>query len=82
MKKKLASLFLLLALTGCTHESTARRVLEDNGYTDIKITGYRFMMCGKDDSFSTGFEATSPAKKRVTGAVCEGWTKGATIRFD
>ena len=38
--------------------------------------------CAKDDEFRTGFAATAPNGERVTGVVCSGWMKGATLRLD
>jgi hypothetical protein len=75
-------LFFTIALRGCTDEDGARRVLQQNGYKDITITGYRFGMGGEHDTYVTGFEATSPSGSRVSGAVCSGLFKGSTIRFD
>lgn len=72
----------LLVLTACTDATTARRVLAQQGYTNIEITGYRAFMKSEDDTYSTGFRATSPAGQVVTGAVTSGWGKGATIRLD
>jgi hypothetical protein len=66
----------------CTSPSTARRVLEEQGYKDIKLTGFRLMGCGQGDTFSDGFEATNVNGKRVHGVVCSSFTKSATIRFD
>ena len=60
----------------------AQRVLEDQGYTRVEITGWRFWGCSKGDQFHTGFKALSPAKRPVSGVVCDGWFKGATVRFD
>ncbi|TXN08961.1 hypothetical protein FV222_00380 [Methylobacterium sp. WL103] len=70
-----------LALTACTDAPTAERVLRQNGYTDIQITGYDAFMCGQSDTFSTGFTARSVGGQRVSGAVCSAAFKGATIRF-
>jgi hypothetical protein len=67
----------------CTRPDNATELLNQQGYTDIKITGWRPMMAGKDDSVSTGFEATSHSGQRVSGAVTSGLLfKGSTIRFD
>lgn len=85
MKKSMIAALLLLALAGvaCTDSNKATRVLSDQGYTNIQITGYAFLGCSEDDTFSTGFTATSPAGKQVSGVVCSSWfTKGATIRFN
>lgn len=89
--KKIAGVILTIAALcgvaylcrdGCTSPDDTVRVLEQQGYTNIKITGWRPMMAGKDDTFSTGFEATSPSGAHVTGAVTGGWMKGNTIRLD
>jgi hypothetical protein len=73
---------VIFSIRGCTDEQGARRVLEDNGYKNVTITGFRWWMKGKDDIYSTGFEATAPSGNRVSGAVTRGWFKGSTIRFD
>lgn len=58
------------------------RTLESAGYTDVKTTGYNFLECGENDTFHTGFTATNPNGKRVSGTVCCGlFIKGCTIRF-
>lgn len=69
-------------LAGCTSETEATRALSGAGYSDIKMTGYRPFLCDEKDTLSTGFEATGPNGNRVSGAVCSGILKGATIRFD
>lgn len=79
--------FILIAavavLAACTDPSTATRVLEDQGYTNVQMTGYNFMACSKDDTFHTGFTAKSPAGRQVTGTVCAGaFFKNSTIRFE
>lgn len=71
----------LLIMIGCTDPKGATRVLKQQGYTNIKMTGYEPMMCSQDDAFSTGFEASNPNKMYVSGSVCSGLTKGYTIRF-
>jgi len=75
------ALIALLCATGCTRTDQAITVLKNEGYTDIKITGYEFFMCGKGDTFSTGFTAKNRNGKIVSGAVCSGLLKGATIRY-
>ena len=82
MKRILILGLLILTLSGCTDSDGARRVLAANGYKDVEITGYRFGMGGENDTYVTGFRATSPAGVTVTGAVCSGLFKGSTIRFD
>jgi hypothetical protein len=66
----------------CTDGPGAERVLRQNGYTNVKLTGWSAFSCSEKDTFATGFEATSPSGQRVVGTVCSGWLKGYTIRFD
>lgn len=67
---------------GCARPDEATRVLYQQGYTNIEITGWRPFAKADSDTFSTGFQAISPSGEPVTGAVCSGWLKGATIRLD
>lgn len=71
----------LLVTSGCTRTEQAITVLEGEEYTDIEITGYAWFMCGNGDSFSTGFIAKNRKGQTVSGAVCSGLFKGATIRY-
>ena len=73
---------LALCLAACTNEEASKRVLEQQGYHDIKFTGYRAWAGSKDDLYRTGFEATSVVGVRVSGAVTGGPLKGYTIRVD
>lgn len=80
--KRLPFIVMLLALIGCTDETNTRRTLDSAGYTDIEVTGYEWLECGKDDTYHTGFRAKNPKGQVVTGTVCCGmWAKGCTIRF-
>ena len=78
--KKILSAISILLLCACTAPDTATRALEGAGYTDIKITGWSAFSCSDSDDFATGFTAKGPTGKTVTGAVCSGLLKGATIR--
>jgi len=81
----LAIILFTLLICGCTDEPRTKRVLEQSGYTNVKITGYRFFGCGEDDDCATGFIATAPNGDIVSGVVCSGFysfSKGATIRLD
>lgn len=62
----------------------ARRVLAAEGYSQIRITGYRWFTCsGDEDYFHTGFTAVGPTGKWVTGTVCKGFfLKASTVRVD
>lgn len=73
---------LALGLSACSDAPTAERILRNQGYTNIKTTGYAWFGCdSKSDNYSTGFTATSPNGTKVEGVVCSGFFKGGTIRF-
>lgn len=74
-------LCIALALAACDDPSTAKRALEDAGFTDIHLNGWSAWWCGKDDMYTTTFTAKNPRGQTVSGAVCSGLTKGATVRF-
>jgi hypothetical protein len=80
--KKFLVIAAIALLSACTNTSNAERVLADNGYTEIQMTGYSLFGCGENDTFSDGFKAKSPNGKLVEGVVCSGMLKGSTIRFD
>jgi len=83
MKNLLITLFAAFLLTGCTDPTKAIEVLEAQGFKNIQITGYNFFSCGKDDTYHTGFTATSQAGTSVSGTVCAGLLfKGSTVRFE
>lgn len=71
---------LALLVTGCVRQDESRRVLTQDGFTNIYITGWKPLSCG-DDFFSTGFIATKNGLE-TSGTVCSGFLKGYTIRFD
>lgn len=83
MRNLFLALALVLTLSGCTNKTQAERLLEAQGYENIKMTGYAWFACSEDDFFSTGFMATTANGSFVSGAVCSGlFFKGATIRFN
>jgi hypothetical protein len=71
----------MLALAACSSPVTAEKALSDMGMTNIKTTGYAFFACGEEYAFHTGFTATNPNGKEVSGAVCSGWLGYASVRF-
>lgn len=81
MKRILACL-ALITVSACTDPEGARRTLVNNGYTNVQTTGRAWFSCGDKDSYATAFTATAPGGQKVSGAVCSGWLKGNTIRFD
>lgn len=80
--KKLMIVAAAILLGACTDESGARRALNSQGLTPVKVGGYALWACSKDDDFATKFTARNARGETVTGAVCSGWLKGNTIRFD
>jgi hypothetical protein len=83
MMKRLLVIVAVAVLAACTDPKTATRVLEDQGYTNIQMTGYTLFSCSPDDTFHTGFSAKSPAGRQVSGTVCAGLLfKNSTIRFE
>ena len=69
-------------MAACTAPERTERVLEQQGYTGVEVTGYAFFDCSEDDTFATAFKATSPSGHPVEGAVCSGLLKGNTVRLD
>lgn len=80
--------FIFMALVGAwafmawtPDTDGASRILEEEGYTDINITGADPLMCGERDLKGTKFRAKNQAGNTVTGVVCCGaFFKGCTIR--
>lgn len=73
---------ICLLLSACRDEPTARRVLAANGFHEIEFTAHRWLGCAQDDLYLTPFRAISTGGQIVTGVVCGGPGKGATLRFD
>ena len=73
----------LCALAGCTNPAHATRTLNGAGYTAIKMDGYGWLNCSKDDFYRDRFTAVGPTGQPVSGVVCSGlFFKSATIRLD
>lgn len=81
MNKLLLLALLCLSLTACYSTNDAEKALTAAGFTDINVTGPAPFSCSDGDTFKTGFTARNPKGEVVSGAVCSGWLKGATIRF-
>jgi len=72
----------LFPLVGFPDHDNATRVLQMQGYKDIRITGLAPFSCRYSDKFRTGFVAKTPTGGTVTGAQCSGLLfKNSTIRF-
>ncbi|CAB4196704.1 hypothetical protein UFOVP1290_224 [uncultured Caudovirales phage] len=79
--KKIFAILFAFTLCGCTNESDSRRTLDNSGFTDIKLHGYAWFACDKNDLFHTEFTAKNPNGKVVSGVVCCGILKSCTVRF-
>lgn len=76
------SILSVSLMTACSNSNDAHKALEAQGFTNIETTGYSPLSCSEDDFYSTGFKATNPQGKRVTGTVCSGFMfKNSTIRW-
>ena len=85
MKKILLIPIILIALlTSCTDEYAFKKgksQLEMQGYTNVCSTGYEYLCCGNDDTFSEGFQCKDKDWNLISGCFCSGIFKGVTIRF-
>lgn len=84
MNKLLITLLSALVLTGCTNSADFTKgsnQLTQQGYTDIKSTGYSYWCCDEKDTFSEGFVCKDRNGNQVSGCICSGFMKGVTIRF-
>lgn len=80
--KKIMLMAFVIGLSACTDPSEATRVLSNEGYTEIQMTGYNMFACSEDDFYHTGFSAKNREGLVVTGTVCSGMLfKGSTIRY-
>lgn len=78
----IAALALMLAACAPMSDDTARRALISSGLTDIQLGGIAVFGCDEKDFFRKKFTATNASGQRVSGVVCGGFLKGATVRFD
>lgn len=84
MKNSIVAALLAVSLTACfpMKDETARRALESQGLTDIQFHGIALIGCGEKDMFRKKFTATTMHGTAVSGVVCGGVLKGATVRTD
>lgn len=80
--KLLICLAICVTLIGCTSEKDVYTATHALGLTDVEPGGHAWFACSDDDSFATKFTAKNDKGETVSGAVCSGFMKGATVRFD
>ena len=87
--KALAFAKVMLAVVflcgGCTNDNDfakGKKQLEQQGYTDVKNTGYSAFCCDEKDTYSSGFTCKDKSGNVVKGCICSGIMKGITIRYE
>ena len=80
MKKILVllSALVIIVFNGCTDKDNAKRILSNDGYEKITITGLNHFSCR--EMYRTGFIAYKNGKE-IKGTVCTGFFKDSTIRI-
>lgn len=78
----LCVVILFISCTNISDFDKGKKQLENQGYTNIKNTGYNWFCCDDKDTFSTGFTALDKNGNKVKGCICSGILKGVTIRFE
>lgn len=63
-----------------SNPSEGKRILEEQGYTNVRFLGVSYTSCGTGDIRQDRFEVTNP-KSTFIVTVCSGLWKGYTIRF-
>lgn len=79
--KVLAIILCAVLLSSCSGTYTSETILEDQGYTNVKIQGFNFFACSEDDMYRYNFTATNSNGKNIKGVICSAPFKGYTIRF-
>ena len=82
MKLILLNLLAILLCSCGVNVNKGKQVLESMGYTNIKIGGYSWFGCDKNDDFASNFTATGVNGKPVSGVLCSGVFKSTTVRLD
>ncbi len=83
--KKILLILIAPFFIQCSSENDfkkGKQQLEQQGYTDIKNTGYNFFCCSEDEEFSTGFKCKDKKGNTVKGCFCSNFLKGITVRFE
>ena len=78
--KLIATIAVLVSLSGCTDKDNAYRILTKEGYTSIIFRGYGFYSCLEGEAFRTNFTAMKNGKP-YEGNVCRSLTSGSVIRI-
>jgi len=75
-------ILLCIAAGACNvSDQECRRILYQEGVTGIQLSGHAWFACSEDDAFSTAFSGVRNGV-RVKGAVCGGFLKNYTVRYE
>ncbi len=61
-------------------KTDSMRILSSEGVSNVQLSGYQWFECGRDDTFSQGFQGNKNGHQ-VQGVLCSGWLKGITVRY-
>lgn len=78
--KKIISIIALLFTCSCVNSDRLYEIIENDGVTNVNLTGYAWTGCSKDDTISQKFTGTKN-NKSVNGVICGGWLKAYTVRY-
>lgn len=72
---------VIIGSYGYANPEGATKVLEEDGYTHITITGRKFLGCDRE-FYRTTFTAKNSRGIPVSGMVCDGLFSGSVIKKD
>lgn len=79
----LTACFLIASCTSDNDFEKGKKILEQQGFTEIEKTGYSAFCCSDDEHYSTGFKCKDSKGEIYKGCFCSrGITKGITIRWE
>lgn len=81
MLRTMALILLGFSLCACTSQNTAYQAADNLGFKQINVGFTSIFGCGKHEFFGRSFTAININGKPVSGVVCSGLFKGATVRF-
>lgn len=79
--KKLLIIAGCLLLTACTDPNDITKLSKVEGWSQAVPKGYGWFSCSDDDVYKTKFTAIKNGQA-ISGTICRGWLKGATIRYN
>ena len=77
----ITSILILCSCTSNNDFEKGKKQLEQQGYTNVKDTGYKLLGCDEKDIYRQGFEAVDSKGDTIEGYFCSGIFKGVTVRI-